>query len=229
MGLAVEPPGSLFDVEHAIHNDTVAVTNILTDKGLQGLGFFPWVGEVRRNAQALLQVLHVLTRWQEARLSGVLVEFRHRQVIDCILDAVYGSLCGQHWAEAETGFRKNPKSPETLEILKSWVDKKTPDFAAALVRNRLEIESEPDQCVTWFTEVAMHNKICDDRELCDFALRLASQSQTSSSLPHTDLDTLVSRILNNPAILRGARLLVLLASSNNHISDKASLLPRWQR
>ena len=213
-GLKVEPPGSLLYAQHANYDDTVAVSNVTTEKGLQGLGFSPRIGKVPRNTQSLLHALRQLTRWQEARLSGFLIKVRHQQVVDGIVGALYESLCGQNWVEAESGFRANPKSPEALEVLKSRVDKR-PSFAVAIIRNLSSIPSEPAQRTTWFTEVAARYSICNDRKLCEFALRLAKQPNTLTHLPFSELDALVSQILNNPAAVRGARLLTLLTASDD--------------
>jgi len=227
-GLTVAPPGSLFYAEHAGHaghNDTVAVSNVTTEKGLQGLGFSPKVGKLARNTQTLSDALRILARWQESRLSGFLIKVRHRQVVDAILDALYGAVCGQNWADAETRFRNHPHSSETLEILKSRIDKR-PSFAVALIRNWSSVSADPDQRTHWFTEVAARYRVCNDRNLCEFALRLASQPQALSALPFSQLDNYISQILNYPATLRGARLLALLSASDDDVP--VSSLPRWQ-
>ncbi|MCY4556862.1 MAG: hypothetical protein OXF79_10890 [Chloroflexi bacterium] len=224
-GLTVAPPGSLFYAEHAGHNDTVAVSNVTTEKGLQGLGFSPKVGKLARNTQTLSDALRILSRWQEARLSGFLIKVRHRQVVDGILDALYEAVCGQNWADAETRFRNHPHSSETLEILKSRIDKQ-PSFAVALIRNWSSVSADPDQRTQWFTEAAARYRVCNDRSLCEFALRLASQPQALSALPLSQLNTFISQILNYPATLRGARLLALLAASDDDVPIPS--LPRWQ-
>ena len=226
VGLVVEPPGSLFYAEHAGHGDAVAVSTVTTGKGLQGLGFFPRLGKLPRNSQALSDTLSLLTRWEDARHSGFLIKVRHRQVIDGILAALYEALCGQNWTEAETQFRNNPKSPKALEDLKARVEKK-PSFAAALVHNLSNIEANPVQRTLWFSEVAARYRVCKDSKLCEFALRLASQPQALSVLPFAELDTLFSQISNNPATLRGARLLALLTASDADAATTPSL-PGWQ-
>ena len=225
-GLVVDPPGSLFFAEHAGHLDTVVVGMVPTGAGLQSLGFFPSIAKLPRNPQALTNVLRLLARWQEARLSGFLINIRHRQVIDGILAALYESLCGQNWAEAEAQFRRNSKLPRTLENLKARIGK-SPGFAAVLARNRSNIEENSDQRTLRFSDAAARYKVCKDRKLCEFALRLASQPEALSVLPVTELNTLFSEIESNPEILRGARLLALLTASH---ADGATTpaLPGWQ-
>ena len=225
-GLVVEPPGSLFFAEHAGHRDTVAVSTLTIVKGLQGLGFSPKPGKLPRNTKALSDALRLLAKWQEARLSGFLIKVRHRQIIDSILAALYEALCGRNWTEAEAQFQDNSKSPQALASLKARVDK-NPSFAAALDRNRSSVETNFAQRTLWFSEVAARYRVCKDRKLCDFALRLASQPHALSVLPFAELDTLFSQIANNPATLRGARLLVLLTASESDNATTTSL-PGWQ-
>ena len=83
------------------------------------------------------------------------------------------------------------------------------------------------QRTLWFSEVATRYRVCKDSKLCEFALRLASQPQALSVLPFSELDTLVSQILNYPATLRGARLLALLTASDADAATSPSL-PGWQ-
>ena len=224
-GLAVRPPGSLFYAEYAGHNDTVIVSNVDTEIGLHGLGFSPRIGKLARNTQALSNALLVLGRWQEARLSGFLIKVRHQQIIDGILEALFEALCGRNWADAESRFRKNPKSSEALEGLKLRIDKQ-PSFAVALMRNQSNVSAEPHLRTRWFAEAAARYRVCNDRSLCEFALRLASQPQALSALPMSQLSAFISQILNNPATLRGARLLALLAASDDDVPVPS--LPRWQ-
>ncbi len=213
-GLVVEPPGSLFFAEHVNYDDTIAVSNVIAQKGLQGIGFSPEIGKIPRNTQDLLHAVRLLTKWQEARLSGFLIKVRHRQVVDGILDALYESLCGRNWVEAEARFRANPKSPEALEVLKSRVDK-WPSFAVALIRNLSSIPLDLVQRTNWLTEVAGRYSVCNDRNLCGFALRLANEPHTLSLIPVHKLDGLISQLLNCPAALRGGRLLALLTASDD--------------
>ena len=225
-GLAVEPPGSLFFAERATYVDAVAVSTVPTTKGLQALGFSPSFSKLPRNSRALTDALRTLTRWQEARLSGFLINFRHRQVIDGILAALYEALCGQKWVEAEARFRSNPKSPQTLEDLKARVDKH-PSFAAALTRSQSNIEGNSTQRTLWFSQVVARYMGRTDLQLCEFALRLASAPHALSVRHFSDLTALFSALANNPAILRGARLLALLTASD---ADEATIpsLPGWR-
>lgn len=224
-GLVVEPPGSLFIAEYTEYLDTVAVSTAPTEKTLKALDFSPKFRELSRNSQELTHVLRLLARWQKARHSGLLIDIRHRQVMVGILGALYEMLCGKNWGEAETQFRKNPTSSQVLENLKSQVDKHS-SFADALTQNQPSIEESAAQKMLWFSEVAARYNICMNHKLCKLAFRLASQPHTFTDPPFCDLDKLFTEITNNPAILRGARLLVLLTLSETD-KDIPPTLPEW--
>ena len=221
--LKVEPPGSLFYAEHSGYGDAIAVSTIGTEKGFKVLELPLSLGELPRSTRAISDALHLLTRWQGARLSGFLIKIRHQKVVDKILVSVYEAVCGQNWAEAETRFRNNPKSPHAFEDLKLRVEKKNRSFADALVHKRSTSESVPIQRTRWFAEIAAHYRVCNDYKLCEFALCLASQPQALCDLPFSELDALVSQILNSPGILRGARLLALITSNSTEDTTAQSL------
>ena len=225
-GLVVDSPGGLFCAVHSKYKDIVAVSKVTTEKDLTGLGFSLSFGNEPRNSKDLCDALQLLTTWHEARLSGFLIKLRHQQVVDGILDVLYGALCGQDWMRAEAQYRASPNSPIAVRCLSGPVDKR-PSFAADLVRGDWScVKADPIVRTSWFAEVAACNSVCNDRSLCEFALRLASQPQALSAFPVSELDSLISRISNHRAMLRGARLLALLTASHDDVP--VSSLPRWR-
>ena len=226
-GVVVAPPGGLFVAKHGDRADAVAVSTGLKKEGrLQDLGVRPRFSELSREPLALAANLRLLTRWHDARLSGFLANARHEQVINGFLAAVYRVICGQNWAEEESRFRMNPRSPRAIEALKRRVAR-YPSFAASLHQNQSRMSSNIAQGAHWFAQVAASYKVCNDIELCVFALRLASQPHRFTDVSVEELVTLVTRIATNPTILRGARLLALLSVSQSDDLPIA-LLPRWQ-
>lgn len=225
-GIAVAPPGGLFLAKHGAHSDSVAISTGLTGEGLQGLSVRPGVPELSNGSVSPADALRVLALWHEARLSGFLATVRHQQVLDGLLQAVFGALCGTDWAEGEARFRSNPRSPHTLEYLKAEVDKR-PSFAAVLRQDHSRMDGNAAQGARWFAEVAARYKVCKDQKLCEFALRLASQPHRLSAACGANLDNLLRQIAYSPAILRGARLLALLSASRNG-NATPSLLPGWK-
>lgn len=225
-GITVAPPGGLFLAKHGAHSDTVAVSSGLTGEGLQGLSVRPAFGELSNGSVTLAETLRLLALWHEARLSGFLATVRHQQVIDGFLQAVFEALCGPDWVEGEARFRSNPGSPHALEFLKMEVDKR-PSFAAVLRQDHSRMDGNAVQGARWFADVAARYKVCKDRNLCEFALRLASQPHRLPAACGGNLDHLLGQIAKNSAVLRGARLLALLSASRNG-NATPSLLPRWK-
>ena len=209
----VEPSGSLFFAEHRRHFDAIAVSTIATNDSFQGLGFSPEIDTLKRDDQAVLNALNILKRWQEARQVGFQISTRHQKVIDCILAAIYNTICGSNWAGAETKFCDNPNSPKLLEELTLRVVK-TSNFASVLVRDWSNVAMTSDQCPTWFAEILSQYGICHDADVCDFAYRLGCQPNTLSVVPLHKLNSLISQVLSNPATLRSARLLALSTKYN---------------
>ncbi len=172
------------------------------------LGVEPRFRELPGSAQALAGSFRLLGLWRDARLSGFLAGVRHRQVIDAVVDALRTVLCGKNWAKAETRFKEQPASPSSRESLSTYVDRHT-DFGTVL-RHRSIADGTARQTAAWFVNAAARSNVCRDRDLSEFALRLASQPLIAAD--HPGLEALLAKLANNPAILRGARLLTLLVS-----------------
>ena len=79
----------------------------------------------------------------------------------------------------------------------------------------------------WYAEVAKRYQVCSEKGLCEFALQLASNSDKLLKLPKPVLDGLLLEIKDNTVLLRGARLLAILAASKE--LGLANIgLPRWK-
>jgi hypothetical protein len=225
-GITVASPGGLFLATHGVHFDTVAVSTGLTGEGLQGLSVRPSFGELSNGSVTPAEALRGLALWYGTRLSGFLAGVRHQQVVDGILQAVFGTLCGSDWADGEARFRSNPRSPRALEFLKMQVDTR-PSFAAVLCQDHSKMDRNAAEGTRWFADVAVRYKVCKDHKLCEFALRLASQPHRLAASWSANLDDLLAQIANAPAILRGARLLALLSARRSGDATP-SLLPGWK-
>lgn len=224
-GIPVEPPGGLFLVRHGAQSDTVAVSAGLTGEGLQGLSVRPEFGELSNDPVTLMEALRVLALWHEARLSGYLISVRHQQVITGFIQAIFRALCGPDWAEGEARYINDPGSRRTLDVLKMKVDR-YPGFAAVLIRDHSKMNGNAVQGALWFAEVAARYEVCKDHDVCEFALRLASQPHRLVAACGANLHHLLGQITEAPAVLRGARLLALLNASQNESTP--ILLPRWK-
>lgn len=204
----VEPPGGLFVVEHGQHLDAVLVS--VPVGSLRKLDVEPSFPGLERSARRLAGYLRLLKLWHDARLFGFLAALRHRKVVGNAIDALRNVLCGDRWAKAENHFRTHPESQASLDSLAALVDKST-SFGNVLRRRLLRSESTIPEPFTWFVNEAARNSICQDRDLSEFALRFATKPLLIVN--RHDLEQQIAKLIDNPAILRAARLLTLLTSS----------------
>ena len=249
-----EPPGGLFVAKHSLrtrdpeihglnrersrhhgtilikhHSDALIVSNAST-RGFQGLGVRPTFSELRDGSVTVIDALYLLTLWQDARRVGFVVNARHEQLMNGYLRAIYLRLCGERWAGAEDAFKRSPVSRKAVEDLQQSVERSVtmrPNYAATLRRDYVKMDGDMTWASQWYADLASRYRICTNKELCDFALRLASQPHRLSSVYRSRLDSLLRQVRETPAILRGARLLALL-SANNIANESFRMLPRWK-
>lgn len=225
-GITVKPVGGLYVARHGEHSSTVVISTGLTAQGLQGLSINPEYSELSNGSVTPLDSLRLLGLWRGARLSGFLVNLRHHKVIEGLLAAIYGRLAGQNWMRVESAYLRNPELPSTLDALVRAVHRHN-SFAVVLQRDYSRMDDDIVQATNWFSDLAARYQICSDRELCKFALRLASQPDQLIQECDQELDNLLDNIITTPVILRGARLLALL-SANQKSDGPVLMLPRWK-
>ena len=225
-GYVVKPPGGLFVVRHGQHRDAVLIS-LPVQQGLQGLGVSPSFSDLQRSAHQLSVYFNFLRLWRDARLFGFLADLRHHKVMDSAVDALRTVLCGDNWARAERHFCEHPGSHASLESLAALVDKRT-GFGNVLCR-RLKTEGTMHRTSTWLADEAARSNVCRDRDLSEFALRLASEQPlaVASVADHPDLESLLAKLINNPAILRAARLQTLILNSASKDAPDATPSNRY--
>ena len=204
-GIVVPPPGGLFMANHGQHTDAVVVSTPSTGHGLQGLAVTPCMDEPPRDAESLSKLFQLLRSWRDARLSGFLVHLRRGQVTTLFVEALFGALCGTNWADAEVRFKATPQSNSSIRTLAEHVDRKS-GFGAALLRPSRP-HADTGQLETWFQATALRVRVCQDPRLCDFSLRLAGRPFAAIQDPA--FETFLSTLVDNPAVFRGARFLLL--------------------
>lgn len=210
-GCVVEPPGGLFVATHGPHRDAVFVSAVAVQEGLRGLQVKSSFSDLPRAAHALSNYFRLLGLWSDARLYGFLAPLRHNQVINSTVDALREVLCGKNWASAERDFRAHPGKQISLDPMASTVDKYT-RFGNVLID-----QSKTDGAMTsiWFVDAAARNNVCRDRDLSQFALRLASDDPLVLAEVAGDprLEPLLAKLIDAPSILRAARLQTLILHS----------------
>ena len=200
---AVPSPGGLYRAAHAQFNDAAVVS--VPPAGLQGLGVAPAV-QVGSGTAAIQQAVGLLRLWYSARHAGFLVNVRRAQVTRCIFDAIFKSICGENWQRADLAFVQQPTSANTLQALIDLVDRRTP-FGHRLAQHRDDGE---DAVAAVFADEAGRLHVSQDRYLCHFALQFANRQR--GVLADPQLDDGIEQLVNNPVLLRGARLATLLHS-----------------
>ena len=212
------------------NSDAVIVSTIATGGDFKSLGVTPQFPELRSGSVTAADALHKLALWWDARRFGFVVNARHEQVVNGLLRAIFSSLCGERWARAEDAFGSHSGSPKAVDDLERIVGQSATirvTFAATLRRAYSKMDGDLNDAAAWYAALANRHRICRDRRLCDFALRLASQPQRLSRIYGSELDGLVHQVSQNPVILRGARLLSLLSASGEH-DQNICALPRWK-
>ena len=237
-----EPPGGLFVAKHPVrtdghdsillkpYSDAVIVSVMVPSGDFKSLSAKPAFPELSDGSVTLADSLRLLTLWQDARRSGFVVNVRHEQVINAYVHAIYVRLCGERWARVEDGFRRNPSSRDSVEALQRSVERSgrtRSNYAASLQRDYSKMDGDMAEASQWYADLAKRYGICTSKELCDFALRLASQPYRLFSIYGATLDRLLHQIAENPVTLRGARLLAVL-SANKESDRSVRMLPRWK-
>ncbi|MXW07111.1 MAG: hypothetical protein F4Z87_03115 [Gammaproteobacteria bacterium] len=206
--IQVPPPGGLYLACHAPYEDA-AIVSAPPEKPIQAklkaLGVKPTI-QVQPGSFAIRKALRLLGIWHNARRVGFLVNVRQQQVVRSITDGIFRSMCGENWARAEKRFKERPLLRDSLKNLKNLVDKQT-DFGHRLSRLGDPRESEEAIVARFAKEISWQGSSLD-RDLCRFALRLASSQFKVLADPH--FDTRVGQLVDNPAFFRGARLVCLL-------------------
>ena len=203
-GRPVAPPGGLFLARHPPFSDAAVVSSPAPRLGLQNLGVEPDVDVAA--GPPLREAFHLLRIWHEARQAGFLAGTRQRQVIRSISEAIFRAICGENWARAERSFVEQPGARQALSVLKELVHKRT-QLGRPLARHSDPAEGE-GAATRRFVDVVEIHRVSFDRDLCRFALRLAIRP--TDVLADDLLDDRVNQLANNPALVRGARLVALL-------------------
>lgn len=224
-GTQLEPPGGLFTAQSGDYRDTILVSAGLTGAGLEGLGVTPRYDDVRDDPAAVIRALRILRYWRKARLAGFVAGARRQQVMDGLLLAIYGILCGPQWIRAERRFLDNPNAPRAADNLQAAIGKHG-GYSAVLRRDAAGIDHRFASITTWYADLAKRYGVCRDPGLCAFAIRLASQPHRLPRLFGDELEGLLVRLKSSPVLLRGARFLALLSAT--HDGNTHALLPEWK-
>ena len=225
-GITIPAPGGLYETRSANCEDAIIVSMPQVEGGFQGLVIEPDLSPLDGDGANITLTLDILHLWMRARLFGPLVSLRRRRIVERLLNFLYGRLCGRRWADAEAGFLAQPQSDVALKQLEHAIGG-TPGFGVLLRRDHAKVDAGSAAGVQWFAEVADRYKVCPDKGLCEFALRLGSEPHALGSFPKPILDRLLAEIKDKTILLRGARFLALLSATSQSPAASAAL-SRWK-
>lgn len=220
-GSIAPEPGGLFQARHGGHCARIIVSTPQTTKNLQDLNIRPAFS----GSTDLLHCLQLLGSWENARLYGPLARVRQETVTTGLLAEIYRRLCGKNWISREATFRRNPEDRRAVKALQRAVDTHS-GFASALLEGSAKMDGDMTAASQWYADMAQRYNVSRKPELCDFALRLASQPhRLSETFNAGEMKNLLTQVKKKPALMRGARLLALL-SANRDRTPPTRMLPR---
>jgi len=216
-------PGGLFVASLDTFADAVAVSSGRMSTGLDGLGIVPTFPELQSDVPTWQEWFRVAALWREARLAGFLADARREQVINGFYAAVYRSICGSVWADAEERFLQAPTS-ENLEKLQQGIGKFS-GFGVVLRRECERLNSDFSAGAEWFAGRANHYYQVD-LNASRAALRFASDPQRFAAELGEGLAQFIDGMRAAPTPLRAARFLALLCA-NPPDASTTNRFPGW--
>ena len=198
-GFNAPPPGGLYIARHSKFEDAAVVSARESQITLQNLGVRPNT-HVLTDQNEILEALQLFRLWENARQTGYLATAKRNQVTRSIINAMIKSVCGKNWAKAEKDFASQPEALETLIPVRT-------SFHGRAGWQGFDGESESTVTARFIAE-AKRQGLTRDQDLCHFALGFADGQKDAFNNPH--VDDRVSQLLDSPALLRLARLFLLL-------------------
>lgn len=225
-GFQVPVPGGLFEARNGEFSDTIVASTPQIEGGLQGLVIEPDLHDLDAGTVSVVNIIDLLRLWSETHMVGPLVNLRRSRIIDRLINRLFSRLCGSRWAEAEKAFLSNPDAEATLQQLQRSLSG-SPGFPAVLRRDYERMEAGTGPGTQWYAEICSRYGVCSEKGLCEFALQLASRPHHLPIMPVSVFEGLLAEVKGNSVLLRGARLLALLAATKDRgFSDNG--LPRWK-
>ena len=240
----VQSPGGLFVAQSRDHQDLMIVSPVIMDDGFKGFGVASDYGRIDCDPKSLSDVLRFLNYWYSARPIDVFAATRQMNVVDELLRRVFHVLCGSRWAKAENRFvssladlrmkRKRAedelRAEEKLDIEMRLQAKigNSRRFGAALRIKAAEVPNSINAMTQWYVKIAKTYSVCDDADLCALAIRLVSNPYQVLKFYSENFETVLGRLAERPALLRGARFVALLWVCANHESEVGAVVPRWK-
>lgn len=208
----VADAGGLFHAAHGGLSDSLIVSTRHAEGGLQGLLIEPDLRDLAgADANGFLRILEL---WEPTRFVGPFAGQRKERVIASLVHQMLAAFCGQRWATAESNYLSNGADTMRREI-EDAIGLRHSGFLAVIRRDGEKVGPNFSEVCGWFSEIAERYSICDDEEVCAFALALANQPSGLRSKYKGEFASLLARTASNPVLIRSARYLSLLVRSAN--------------
>jgi hypothetical protein len=223
-GFEVSGVGGLYEARNGDFSDIIVASTPRIEGGLQGLLIEPDLQDLESQAVNITHLLELIRTWADARLVGPLVHLRHNRIITRLATCFFSRVCGSRWAAAETAYLTDTQSEAAQQQLQRLVG--SPGFAAVLRRDCNRMQQGTIAGKAWFADVAHRYGVSSEAGLCEFALQLSSQPHRMLAVPAPAFDALLAEVRKNEALIRGARLVALMAIAEDTAAVKPPL-PRW--
>ena len=223
-GFEVPGVGGLYEARNGDFSDIIVASTPRIEGGLQGLLIEPDLKDLASEAVHVTHLLELIRTWADARLVGPLVHLRHNRIVTRLVTCFFSRVCGSRWAAAETAYLSDTQSEAALQQLQRLVG--SPGFAAVLRRDHNRMQQGTIAGKAWFADVAHRYSVSLEAGLCEFALQLSSQPHRMLAVPAPAFEALLAEVRKNDALIRGARLVALMAIAGDTAAVKPPL-PRW--
>jgi hypothetical protein len=206
-------PGGLCVASYSHKKQALVVSVSVKDRGLSGLLIDPDPRDIPSSDTSMKSLVDLVSLWSSARLTGPLAAERRERVVRGLRQHVFRILCGDHWATAETAFLNSPCGPDDLRRLGLRVGG-APAFASVLARDAdaLQRMSQPARLQEYTSLAQRYGLSAGDA--CKAALEFCQSVATGVLWDQATTDRYITDMRRSPAVIRGARLLMLAWSES---------------
>jgi hypothetical protein len=170
------------------------------------------------SGQQVAQLLFWIRDWTDARLIGPFAERQRSSVLREMHRQLYASICDPLWVQAELNFKDSRGIQEDREALESAVWQSNPAFAIGLARHAEAVvtNSLDETCIHLLDHVGPYS-VCNDRRLCEIALRIGMAPQSFAAWAGVDTSARIDAIVDEKVLLKAVRLLALLLGTRGQL------------
>jgi hypothetical protein len=214
-------PGGLCVASSGSQRQSLVVSMPTVDGGFSGLLIDPIVDYLPWDDHAVMTLLGLADMWSSARLVGPLAAARRDRVVQGLKQHVFRILCGHDWALAEANYLRSPGAENDLKRLADKIGDK-PAFAFVLTRDVALLRGmEASTRLDHFVSLARRYDLARGNA-CKAALEFCEGIDQGVIFDGTTVDRYVADMRASPAVVRGARLL-MLAKNNRETSAQAGV------